>query len=913
MTSDLEDGEIEDFEAISSSDAQWANRTLQFVYTGDDGQAAKLVKERRRSSSPYSPTNRLSPLQLDLPLNEHEPVVEGGPSNRVTGGYWAPLPPAASKNPTTTNGDLSNETADIPVNASSGAKYESLLKKYREYRDIREETYEVEREEGEKEGTRRKAGEGAAKVKKEGERKEEEGEGKEEEGEVKEKEGDEDELAEMQLRLAALESTLQRTQTRTADCLQRGELELNRNEVEDGELVEEEGELEEGAEDDDLNDEEKQAKGVDSSKSASQPSSRTPSERRSASRWILSPKRDKAARIARRSSRRSSITRTKGSERGRSTHDRESGRQSSSKSDRKRRRRSDSGDRRTMERRERLNQWQQMQREKILSIQDPDAQMKEFYKYLTTTSLSTSATTASSGPLDSSRRSMSRDATAPYSNSPLSTARADSVHDNYDALSMDLASDNEQRSPEEDSFPEVPPPPGVSPPALDLFARDPFGIGGGLFEWRPPSPPPLPPSEEAAGDEDEDDDDDAEAMRQSLLAQVQKKRKDSPPPDLLNKTTTDDMRIVIAPSGASITAASPSRVPIRSSDRSVQYGPNLVKTISNSERRVIGTNGELKVTMPVARPDYPTVSQLDARAGSEQNQPPVDQLLNQMLKDTRKRTDKVKAVRQQQQQQMPANFAALEERLKSCEADVEGHRDRVQEDRNRLRSLQALRGRYSLERRKAAAVQKRLLDQLAMVRAKLYKHESALVQLDPEIKMVEARLATKEKMLADFERQWNEIQALQAFVAKRKGLPLQEQQQETASNDSNLRRRKEQLEVVKKQTEASMTRLNPARAATVIEEEGDGARPVDSVAQNPLMSFSGNRVSPLFPSHLLTSTTFSNRLNCHVPLCPFALSGRCADETCPWYVFRCFLHFPMIYIIGLKGDRYAKATVIGGA
>lgn len=55
------------------------------------------------------------------------------------------------------------------------------------------------------------------------------------------------------------------------------------------------------------------------------------------------------------------------------------------------------------------------------------------------------------------------------------------------------------------------------------------------------------------------------------------------------------------------------------------------------------------------------------------------------------------------------NFAALEERLKSCEADVDGHRDRVQEDRNRLRSLQALRGRYSLERRKAIVTQKRLM------------------------------------------------------------------------------------------------------------------------------------------------------------------------------------------------------------
>src|SRR4051794_3299693 len=58
------------------------------------------------------------------------------------------------------------------------------------------------------------------------------------------KEGEEDELAEMQLRLAALESTLQRTQTRTADCLQRGELELSRNEVEEGELVDDEGEIE---------------------------------------------------------------------------------------------------------------------------------------------------------------------------------------------------------------------------------------------------------------------------------------------------------------------------------------------------------------------------------------------------------------------------------------------------------------------------------------------------------------------------------------------------------------------------------------------------------------------------------------------------------------------------------------------
>lgn len=69
-------------------------------------------------------------------------------------------------------------------------------------------------------------------------------------------EGDEDDLAEMQLRLAALESTLQRTQTRTAECLQRGELELNRNDVEEGELIDDDGELEEIAEDDDLLDRE---------------------------------------------------------------------------------------------------------------------------------------------------------------------------------------------------------------------------------------------------------------------------------------------------------------------------------------------------------------------------------------------------------------------------------------------------------------------------------------------------------------------------------------------------------------------------------------------------------------------------------------------------------------------------------
>ena len=52
---------------------------------------------------------------------------------------------------------------------------------------------------------------------------------------------------------------------------------------------------------------------------------------------------------------------------------------------------------------------------------------------------------------------------------------------------------------------------------------------------------------------------------------------------------------------------------------------------------------------------------------------------------------------------------------------------------------------------------------------------------------------------------------------------------------------------------------------------------------NPMLMFSGSyRLSPNFPFHLITHPTITNSIDPDLPLCPYMLNGRCADDKCPW-------------------------------
>jgi hypothetical protein len=51
---------------------------------------------------------------------------------------------------------------------------------------------------------------------------------------------------------------------------------------------------------------------------------------------------------------------------------------------------------------------------------------------------------------------------------------------------------------------------------------------------------------------------------------------------------------------------------------------------------------------------------------------------------------------------------------------------------------------------------------------------------------------------------------------------------------------------------------------------------------NPLLLFRSYRFCPTFPWHLLKHPGIAQNIDPLVPLCPFQLHGRCADERCPW-------------------------------
>lgn len=137
MTSDLEEGEIEDVESGSTSTAIWTDRPLQFVYTGDDGERTEIRRERR-GSSPYSPTSRLSLIELEPSSHDRaDTEMDARPANRmVGGGYWAPLSSVGvKKEAASASATLSEENADVALPRSS-SDADTLLKKYR---DIRQE------------------------------------------------------------------------------------------------------------------------------------------------------------------------------------------------------------------------------------------------------------------------------------------------------------------------------------------------------------------------------------------------------------------------------------------------------------------------------------------------------------------------------------------------------------------------------------------------------------------------------------------------------------------------------------------------------------------------------------------------------------------------------------------------------
>lgn len=161
MTSDLEDGEIEDLEEANLAEASLAFAFKEDVGedVGEDEEAGAVIERERRSSSPYSPTNGLSPLQLETPEHKdfqdpfREAFSQGSsqssfqesgdimdvkpPPSRMTGGFWAPLSSSRKINATAAStSEPSEESADAkPASSSSTDAADSLLQKYRDIRE----------------------------------------------------------------------------------------------------------------------------------------------------------------------------------------------------------------------------------------------------------------------------------------------------------------------------------------------------------------------------------------------------------------------------------------------------------------------------------------------------------------------------------------------------------------------------------------------------------------------------------------------------------------------------------------------------------------------------------------------------------------------------------------------------------
>jgi len=74
--------------------------------------------------------------------------------------------------------------------------------------------------------------------------------------------------------------------------------------------------------------------------------------------------------------------------------------------------------------------------------------------------------------------------------------------------------------------------------------------------------------------------------------------------------------------------------------------------------------------------------------------------------------------------------------------------------------------------------------------------------------------------------------------------------------------------------------LNIGKSAKNVDRKCDEPNNIDEPNNNP--NIRSNKLSPNFPYHLIKHTAIASRIDPFLPLCPFQLRGRCADEHCPW-------------------------------
>lgn len=266
-------------------------------------------------------------------------------------------------------------------------------------------------------------------------------------------------------------------------------------------------------------------------------------------------------------------------------------------------------------------------------------------------------------------------------------------------------------------------------------------------------------------------------------------------------------------------------------------------------------------------------------------------------------------------------LSRLGTRLSSCQAELNAKRQRITEDRTRLRSLASLQASHASALASAKVTLRSLRAQLSRAEAKVASESRTLMRLAGEARSVKARLAVSEAEQRAYEDQWREIsdllgrqghggqtakaqprKAQLTSLAARLEAERRVLEERKAAAVRRMRRRAALADDARRSlSKSSLTPLQRRIRQTSLEdfavfEEAKEEERLEktpwspqtfarlrqwSDSDSPFFASRASRLGPFFTGPL-NSSRYANRLDPFVPLCPAALLGTCAQPSlCP--------------------------------